>query len=83
MLNEIKTADSAGSDEHYLDHLATINKDRDVVAIQDIYNTSGALPVRQGARIDYATARRLTQHKSSKPVEHQLQSARPHSGPTP
>lgn len=72
MLNENKT-DSAGSDEHYLDHLATINKDRDVVAIQDIYNTSGALLVRQGARIDYATARRLTQHKSSKPVEHQLQ----------
>jgi hypothetical protein len=55
MLNEIKTADSADSDEHYLDHLATINKDRDVVAIQDIYNTTGALLVRQGARIDYAT----------------------------
>ncbi|HWQ95679.1 MAG TPA: HD domain-containing phosphohydrolase [Gammaproteobacteria bacterium] len=73
MLNETKTADSASSDEHYLDHLATINKDRDVVAIQDIYNTSGALLVRQGARIDYATARRLTQHKSSKPLEHQLQ----------
>ncbi len=73
MLNETKTADSASSDEHYLDHLAAINKDRDVVATQDIYNISGALLVRQGARIDYATARRLTQHKSAKPVEHQLQ----------
>lgn len=73
MSSKPQAADGEGSNEHYLDHLATINKQTGVVAIQDIYNTSGVLLARQGARIDYATARRLTQHKSAQPIEQQLQ----------
>ncbi len=43
------------------------------MAVQDICNTSGVLLARQGARVDYATARCLTQHKSAQPIEQQLQ----------
>ncbi|MEO6696742.1 MAG: hypothetical protein ABIN45_01930, partial [Gammaproteobacteria bacterium] len=44
-----------------------------MIAIKDIYNTSRTLLVRQGARIDFTSARRLAQHRSIKPVEHHLQ----------
>src|SRR3569833_1796653 len=55
--------------DHYAEHLAEVNKETDVVATEDIYNKSGVLVARRGARIDHGAAKRLVQHKLLRPIE--------------
>ncbi len=59
--------------DHYAEHLAEVNKETDVVATEDIYNSKGVLVARRGARIDHSTAQRMVQHKLFKPLDHQVQ----------
>lgn len=59
--------------DHYAEHLADVNKDIDVVATEDIVNKNGVLIAKKGACIDHAAAKRLVQHKLSRPLEQQVQ----------
>jgi HD-GYP domain-containing protein (c-di-GMP phosphodiesterase class II) len=59
--------------DHYAEHLAEVNKDVDVVATEDIVNQHGVLIARKGSRIDHSAAKRLIQHKLSRPLEQQVQ----------
>src|SRR3569833_2767210 len=59
--------------DHYAEHLAEVNKETDVVATEDIYNKSGVLVARRGARIDHGAAKRLAQHKLLRPIEEQVE----------
>src|SRR3569832_2512195 len=59
--------------DHYAEHLAEVNKEPDVVATEDIYNKSGVLVARRGARIDHGAAKRLVQHKLLRPIEEQVE----------
>lgn len=58
--------------DHYAEHLADVNKEVDVVATEDIVNKNGVLIAPKGARIDHSTAKRLVQHKLSRPLEQQV-----------
>ena len=63
----------AGEQNHYVVHVAEINKSNDVVSTQDIYNENGLLVVPKNTRISHRVAERILQHKLIKPFEEQIQ----------
>jgi len=62
--------------EHYANHLASINENNAVVSTEDIVNARGVLMVRKGARIDSQASLKLARHKLMRPLEEQIQIAR-------
>lgn len=59
--------------DNYCLHLSEVNKQRDVVTTQPIYNQQGVLLLAQGANIDERRAHTLLQHKLLKPLEECIQ----------
>ncbi|MEW6353144.1 MAG: HD domain-containing phosphohydrolase [Pseudomonadota bacterium] len=59
--------------DHYVERLAHVNQQNDVLATEDIVNARGTLIARKGTRIDAATARRVALHRLSKPLELQVE----------
>jgi HD-GYP domain-containing protein (c-di-GMP phosphodiesterase class II) len=73
----ISKADSleqiAEQQNHYVVHLAEVNKNSDVLSTQDIYNANGLLVVKKDTNISHSIAERILQHKLMKPLEEQIQ----------
>ncbi len=65
--------DISGQPDHYVNHLAEVNKTNDVVSTDDIYNKHEVLLVRKGARIGSDMAQRILQHRLMRPLEEQIQ----------
>ncbi|MBU0682075.1 MAG: HD domain-containing protein [Proteobacteria bacterium] len=59
-------------DDHYSEHLASVNEDNSVVATEDICNGHGAILVKKGGRISAAVSGRILKHKLLKPIEDQV-----------
>ena len=53
----------AQEQNHYVSHLAEVNKSNDVISTEDIRNEKGVLLVRKGARISQNVAERILNHK--------------------
>jgi hypothetical protein len=64
--------DIAHSQNHYVSHLADVNKTTDVISTEDIFNSKGVLIVRKGARINHGVAEKILRHKLLKPLEDQV-----------
>jgi response regulator RpfG family c-di-GMP phosphodiesterase len=62
----------AQEQNHYVSHLAEVNKSNDVVSTEDIRNEKGVLLVRKGARISHSVADKILNHKLIKPLEQQV-----------
>ena len=60
------------TDKHYPRHLSTVNEHNAVLASEDICNKQGAAIVTKGQPIDPDTAKRITQHKLSKDIDHSI-----------
>jgi|GEM_PF-521832 len=63
----------AGQQNHYVAHVAEINKNNDVIATEDIYNENGLLIVPKNTKISHGIADRILQHKLLKPFDEQIQ----------
>lgn len=73
----IATEQTAGTDsntdkDYYAGHLGVIDQSNPVIASQDIVNSRGVLLAKQGSRIDLVTAKKLIQHRLTKPIESQI-----------
>jgi len=64
--------DIALHQNHYVSHLADVNKTTDVVSTEDIFNKNGVLIVPKGARINHGVAEKILRHKLVKPLEDQV-----------
>ncbi|MCB2183115.1 MAG: HD domain-containing protein [Desulfobulbaceae bacterium] len=65
--------DVARKQNHYVSHLADVNKETDVVSTEDIYNSNGVLVVPKGVRINKSIANKVLRHKLENPLEEQVQ----------
>ena len=65
--------DVAREQNHYVSHLADVNKETDVVSTEDIYNSNGVLVVPKGVRINKSIAEKVLRHKLENPLEEQVQ----------
>ena len=70
---DVSLEDIAGEQNHYVSHLAEVNKSNDVIVTEDVRNKNGILLVRKGARISQDVAQKILQHKLIKPLEEQVQ----------
>lgn len=70
---EKNSSDGEDQSDYYANHLAEVDKTNDVVSTEDIFNKSGMLLVRRGARISQEIAQKVVQHKLLKPLEEQVQ----------
>ena len=61
-----------GTDKHYPRHLSKVNEHNAVLASEDICNKQGAAIVTKGQPIDPNTAKRITQHKLNKDIDHSI-----------
>jgi HD-GYP domain-containing protein (c-di-GMP phosphodiesterase class II) len=62
----------ASQQNHYVKHLAEVNKTNEVIATQDIINQNGLLVAREGSRINDHVADRIIQHRLIQPLEEQI-----------
>lgn len=54
--------------QYYARHLAELNKTKQVVSTEDIYNDCGVLVARQGTRITEALGAKLLEHRLARPL---------------
>lgn len=66
-----------GESPHYIQAVAELGAERDVVAHQDIYSSTGIKLVAKGSRLTPAQFERLTQHKLTAPLDHMIDSEDP------
>ncbi|WP_286232865.1 HD-GYP domain-containing protein [Thalassotalea sediminis] len=59
----------AGNNEHYVNHLSDVNETNDVVATEDIYNSTGALLLPKGTAIEYRVHDFLVGHKMQQQLD--------------
>lgn len=64
--------DLTPEEDHYSEHLASVNEDNQVVATEDVCNAHGAILVKKGGRISSAVSERILKHKLFKPLEDQV-----------
>lgn len=62
----------ARQQNHYVRHLAEVNKSNVVIATQDIFNQNGLLVASAGSRINDHAADRIIQHRLIQPLEEQV-----------
>lgn len=67
----------AGESPHYIQAVAEMGAERDVIAHQDIYSSTGIKLVAKGSRLTPAQFERLTQHKLTAPLDHLIESEAP------
>jgi HD-GYP domain-containing protein (c-di-GMP phosphodiesterase class II) len=66
-----------GENPHYLQAVAELGSERSIVASADIYSSTGIKLVAKGALLSPQQFERLTQHKLTAPLDHQLESEHP------
>lgn len=59
-------------EDHYSEHLASVNEDNSVVATEDVCNAHGAILVKKGGQISTAVSKSILKHKLLKPLEDQI-----------
>jgi HD-GYP domain-containing protein (c-di-GMP phosphodiesterase class II) len=67
----------ASESPHYIQAVAEMGAERDVIAHQDIYSSTGIKLVAKGSRLTPAQFERLTQHKLTAPLDHMIDSEDP------
>lgn len=58
--------------DHYVTHLSEVNKHKDVVSTEDIFNERGVLLLRKGSALNNNAAEKIIKHKLTKPLEQQV-----------
>lgn len=64
--------DLAKQQNHYVSHLAEVNKTQEITSTTDVVNDKGILLVKKGARITEDVAQKVLNHKLLKPLEEQV-----------
>lgn len=67
----------AGENPHYIQAVAELGSERNVVAHEDIYSATGIKLVAKGSVLTPQQFERLTQHKLTVPLDHLLESEHP------
>ena len=68
--------------DSYTEHLAEVNKTKQVIATEDIFNNSGAILVTKGAPITTAVAQQILRFKLTKPLHDTIEIENELSGDT-
>jgi len=66
--------------DHYAEHLAEVNETIDVITTEDVVNEKGVLVARAGTQLNRSVAKRIIQHKLTKPLEEQVRLEKSLSG---
>jgi HD-GYP domain-containing protein (c-di-GMP phosphodiesterase class II) len=72
-MENISAIDNSASEQnHYVSHLAEVNKSQAVISTEDVYSANGVMLVKRGARITESVAEKILRHKLLKPLEQQV-----------